>query len=210
MKNVSTLNLALLSFFIFSGCVSAPYRKTGRSRESMLEMKTALEDAHRQVTTTVTALDTLMAGTEGDLRPLFRTYDREVRNLERSSQSARERAEAMRTQNETFFGAWARRIEAIQDLVIREGSEGRFHTTQAEFKAVEAALFEVRDAYAPVIQGLSDLRTALGSDLTAAGVRTHTPSHRAVRNQAIDLQTAIRGAISRIDEVTTDLSQILE
>jgi hypothetical protein len=156
-----------------SGCSSAkgPDR-TARVVESFRATRGQLAEASKQVGTTSDSLRTLTSAGAGDLRPMFDDYVENVRKTQAMADKARNRAEAMRANAESYTAQWQKELSKISDEELRLASEQRAAAAKADFDRVRIAAGDVKGAYAPYRQGLQDVQQYLTNDLTADGARS--------------------------------------
>jgi hypothetical protein len=190
---------------LICGCATSGYQKAGRSALSMSETKAEIQGAYSQVASAAKALDRLMGASVGDLRPLFQGFVAEVKKLEGAASAARSRAIAMQARSQDYFNTWSQEIESINDPAIKGQSLKRLGAAKTSYQQVERSLFETRDGYVPLIASLGDIQTALGQDLTPAGLAAIRPAHLKARQQTIALQGLMKNSMSAIDAATKEL-----
>jgi len=190
---------AVASLVLISGCATSGYQKSDRSTDSMVQTKVEVDSAYKQVTRTITALDTIMRAQVGDLRPLYEDFAAHLKTLDQDAESARSRALSMQSKNQDYFNSWAQEIEAIQDPSVRGKSLNSLKAAKANYQAVEQSLVKTRDAYIPLVSALNDLQTALAQDLTPSGVASLAPAYSKARQQAIDLQAVMITSMKAMD-----------
>jgi hypothetical protein len=197
---------ALAAVVFVSGCATSGYQKAGKSAASMTDTKAEMQGAFTQVTLAINSLDKIMKAQVGDLRPLYKDFAAQVKDLEDAAQAARSRALSMQAKNQEYFATWAQEIEAISDPSIKKQSLTRYNATKTSYQEVEKSLFKIRDAYVPLISSLTDIGTVLNQDLTPAGIAPLRPVYSKARKQAIDLQSDMKNSMKAMDAAAQKLA----
>jgi hypothetical protein len=168
--------------------------------------KEAVLNAHGQVTIAIQSLEKVMGATVGDLRPLYEDFAAQVKTLQSDAQSARNRALSMQKKNQDYFSTWAQEIENIQNPAMKSQSLQRYKAAKASYEKVEQKLFKTGDTYVPLNSTLNDLQTAMGQDLTPAGLNGLRSISPKARQQAIALQAVMKESTAAIDAASRQLS----
>ena len=181
-------------------------KQAQRSAVSMEKTKAEVMSAYGQITSTIGALGTLMSAQVGDLRPLLKDYNSQIKRLSSDADRAKSRAKNMQTKNQQYFSSWSDEINEIADASIKANSLQRYKSTLASYKKVEQLLFTVGAAYRPLMSKLSDLDTAMNLDLTPSGLAALSGPYDNVRAQAVALQSAMRTAMAAMDATVGQLA----
>ncbi len=174
------------------------FKLAERSSNSMKAMLTEIQDAYGQITATIGSLGTLMSAQVGDLRPMLKDFNAEVKQMQTDANTVRSRVIRMQEENKQYFEAWAQEIAAIADPAIKAQSQQRLQQTFAAYQQVEQGLVQTRDSYQPLNSTLGDLQTALNQDLSPAGKAALQPSFAKARDQAVATQTALQTTLKSI------------
>ena len=180
--------IGLAGCALLSGCATSGFRQAGKTALSLDLAQEEIRSAKGQLTATFNALDTIMNSAVGDLRPLFKEYSRELSSLEVTAENARRRALKFRDESVAYFAAWASNIDQITDPALKQQAIQRRGKAIAAYQGIEKSLREVGEGYAPVVTVLNDVKTTLGTDLTASNVAATKPAYLKARNQAMALQ----------------------
>jgi ATP-dependent Clp protease ATP-binding subunit ClpA len=191
MKMNKTMGMALIAALI-AGSALAGAKEAQRSTDSLKATQTEVQDAYNQITATIGSLGTLMSAQVGDLTPMLKDFNVQVKQLQADAESARSRAIKMQDMNKEYFAAWAQEIASISDPAIKAQSQARLQESFANYQKVEQGLVQTRDSYIPLISSLTDLQTALTTDLSPAGKAALQPSFAKARGQAVATQGAMQ------------------
>jgi archaellum component FlaC len=105
---------------------------------------------------TVAALNELVERPAPDLNPQFKTYTTNLGMLETSAGKVRDLAATMDTKSQEYFLQWDTQIATVQDEDIRERSEDRKKTIEANFNKIKNEYAEVRNEFKPLLADLQD------------------------------------------------------
>lgn len=175
--------LALLPCVILA-CASGCASRSGYERASATADKTAdYRDRVVRLSDQVgLALDGLRALAEnpGDSprsnRETFQTFERELANLESLAKSSRKTYGRMDARAERFFGGWTEESAEITDADLKKSAEQRRAALQSNYEKLAEGQREADHALALFVDELTDLRSYLEHDLTAAGLDEARPT----------------------------------
>jgi hypothetical protein len=106
----------------------------------------------------------------------------------------------MEEKSAEYFAAWERNATNISFGIIRERSENRMAEVTNRFHAVNSRYVEAQSVVRPLIVYFTDIRTALSTDLTAAGLE----SVKSIVKNADQNSRKVQIALGRLaDELTT-------
>jgi chromosome segregation ATPase len=162
-----------------------------------------LAEADAQVDATLKSLSALTTQDSGDLRTGFKHYTDDVDKLNKMAESARSRAVAMREKSTEYVQSWQKESAGITNPDVKQVSEARQAAAKADFEKVAAKAEETRAAYAPFVQDLTDIRTAVSNDLTPGGIKAIKP----IADRAIQEGQAVRAKIQALNSEIGGLGQ---
>ncbi len=192
--NIRMAVLAITLGVSLAGCASPGYKQADRAGSSMAETTAALDRGIKQVDADLAALDSLVAARDGNLRPAYKKYSSQVDETEAAAEKGRKRVAALRERADEHFESWVKETESIANPELREAAGARRTQARQAFGALTDSLDQVKVAYDPFIADLRDIRTALGSDLTAAGVNAASPTISKAKSNGQKLKDAIARA----------------
>jgi hypothetical protein len=171
----------------------------------MAATSSRLERGNAQIDAVVASLDAIVAGKNGDLRGLYKKFSDEVSKTGASAEAARKSADDMKARAKEQFDVWANEAQNINDPNLKKANLERRDQARAAFAKVQDATQKAKLAWEPFIGGLRDIRTFLGTDLTAHGVDAVSP---AITKVHTDCQ-ALKAAAAQIQQAITEVKSQL-
>lgn len=168
-KHLNHFAIAALVAFA-SGCATAGYKQAQTTSTSLQEAAQSIDDTLAPLNAVLFALDDLLNRPGEDLTPQFQSYSAAVGNLETSVNNINRHAQQMRADGTVYFDSWEAEIAKIQSNDIQSRSRERKDEMVNDFRAVSAEYAQTRDELEPFMSDLIDIRTALATDLTSAGL----------------------------------------
>ncbi len=192
------LGVALVSLGLF-GCASTMERFVDTPRQSMVKRvdDTAAQAAelNSRIDAALRSLNDIANHPSRDLQRQFSNYRDAVNKVEDAHNKLRGQVEAMNAQGREYLVAWDREIATIREEDLRNRAAERRSDVAGNIDGLHERWVAAREAIAPMINRLREIETALGADLTAAGVESVRPS---VEN-AKDVENA-RDALQELSE----------
>ena len=142
--------------------------KAEKVAEKMLQFDKALASASGQVDKTLQAMNALTVG--GDLMSKYKTFSKEVDNLDKMSQKAKGNAEKAAATRDQYMQEWQKSQEQIQNPQLKASSEARRAELQPKIEAIKSNLGSARDTFTPFMQDLKDLKVFLANQLNPGGI----------------------------------------
>ena len=112
----------------------------------------------------------------------------------------------MRERKTQFFDQWDRDLATIHNENIRARSVQRKTEVMARFNKVEASYGQVQTAFGPFMSDLRDIRTALTTDLTPAGVAAIQEPAKKANQDAQPVRQALTQLAAEFRELGVKLS----
>jgi chromosome segregation ATPase len=156
---------------------------------------------------TVAALNELVERPAPDLNPQFKTYTTNLGMLETSAGKVRDLAATMDTKSQEYFLQWDTQIATVQDEDIRERSEDRKKTIEANFNKIKNEYAEVRNEFKPLLADLQDIRTVLTTDLTVDGLKSINKTVKKVDDESKDVKESLQEMEKRFHDLGVKLSR---
>lgn len=189
-----------------AGCATTGYQRANKAGGSITALRGELMFGRQQVARTLNALNGLTASAVGDLLPKFKTFEREVAQLDKSGQRASRRAAAMRSKTAAYFEQWGKEIETIQNPQVRAESAKRRSETMRSYQQIEGPAREAAAAYDPLLRDLRDIRSHLKQDLTARGIAGARGFVSTATQDAAALQQKIDAVVGELDRIASELN----
>lgn len=208
--NRSTCRFAMIASVVLSasafapmGCSSSSSQAVERSEktvDSLANFKSKLTSANLQLSKTMTALDTVLAGS-GDPKAAFSTFSKELETLRGNGADAKERAETLQKRSKEYVAKWEAEVSTVSDPALKAQADARRANVKERIDEVQATATTAGNAYRPLMKELTDIQTVLANDLTAANIQGVAPVAAKARENAATLKTSIDKFIAEIDNV---------
>lgn len=192
MKHPALLTSLLLISAIFSGCASRGYNRADSAASSVQKAANRVDLGASQIEIALTTLSDLVDNPATDMKPQFSKFNSAVNSLESLSKDIAGKSEAMQKKGAAYFRKWDEELARIQNEDIRSRSATRKTEVVEGFQRVQANYQFTASSLTPFITRLTDIRTALSTDLTPAGL------------------DAIRGAVSSAKTEGASVQQSLQ
>jgi hypothetical protein len=192
------LGLAVLAV---TGCQGPGYQK---SDSVALNAQTAAVHVHgvlRDLDLATNTLHELVNQPATDAKPQFLRFSQALDRLSHSSKNSSERVKALGRNRTPYFEVWDKELLAIKDEEVRKRSQARRDEVRTQFDATIRQSLEAHDSVQPVVAFLSDVRTALSTDLTQKGLVSMQP----LLGRAAELTGQAQGKLGKL---ATDLDSL--
>ncbi len=163
-----------------AGCASAP-ELPPQARTGLTDISSSLANAGKSLDSVVDSLRKL-DGMRGDASALINDYTRNLAALERTVESTRARLSTVRGP-ESFFEAWKKDIDSINDTQLRREGEDRYEVARRALDSVNDSIDSLRDSFAPMYEDMQDLATFLKNDPTVSGIESAGETIRRILGQ---------------------------
>lgn len=166
-------------------------KKGEKAADSLKALAKTVQTGEAQLTEVTSALDQLCNKPNKDLRKPYKAFEKAMKSLSNTAADARKRREGLQKNREAYLAAWDQEIAKIDQVEIRDRSEARRKQVEEELAKLSASASEVGAAYQKYEAQLVDIHTALGLDLTEAGVKSVAPIANEARKSAVTLRESI-------------------
>jgi hypothetical protein len=171
-SRLSVLAIVALSLAGGGGCSTQGEKMV----ESFALTRKTVDEARRQVDTTLVRLHALRSTPVPGLKDGFRSYKESVAKLEKEGVDARQRATAMREEADAHVKAWQKEMAELKDPTIKASMESRRQAVRTNFELLKMYAQDARKAYGPYLAGNKDIVQALTIDLSPAAIASLSPS----------------------------------
>lgn len=193
-----------LAVGVLAGCESSGRTEPSeRAIESLASTRSEVNKAKNVVGETQRALDQLSAAGAGggDVSKAYRNFTKADDNLRDSAQDARKRALEMRDNGRAYMENWEHEMDQVSSPEIRSSATQRRAAVRANYDQMAASARSARDAYQAYDKDLTDIRQALASDMSPAGVQSVQPVIRRAQQNGQVLQQRLDAFSAEIDRV---------
>lgn len=175
-----------------SGCASRGYNRADSAASSMQRAASRVDMGASQIEIALATLTDLVGNPAADMKPQFSKFDSAVNNLESLSKDIAGKSGAMQKKGTAYFQKWDEELARIQSEDIRSRSAARKAEVVQGFDRVQANYQATSVALAPFITRLTDIRTALSTDLTPAGLDSIRGTVGSAKMEGVSVQQSLR------------------
>lgn len=192
MQSMRLIVTALASaIFALTACSQQKYDPAEKVAGQMTEAAGDLSATQANVHSAVESLNSLSSSTGGDLRAKYDAFSKALKSLNASAKEVNDRATAMRQRGQGYFDAWDKEAAAIKNEDIRARSEARRNEVRQQFERVRTLYQDAKAQFTPFQSDLNDIHTALGTDLTPAGLASVRDVVERATTEGSELQETI-------------------
>ena len=192
--------------FFFSGCASTGPEKKQKAVSSIEEFHKELSKNLNQITETLAALNQITKTREGDLYKPYKNFVKQLNRTTENSRNMSKHAEDMAIKGRRYFDTWEKELLDIINSELRSKGEERRGELSKTFSRITNLAQEVQITYQPFIVDLTDIKTALGNDLTTTGLVSLKPYITKANENAKIVMVKLQELADEVDRVTNALS----
>jgi chromosome segregation ATPase len=179
-----------------TGCSQEKYKPAEKAAGGLTDAASNLTKGQASIGEALTSLNNLTSSSGGDLRAKYDSLTKAMNNLDSSAKDAKSKADDMKAKGDAYFANWDKESAAIKNEDIRARSDARKADVKNQFNTVRSLYQQAADQYRPFSSDLHDIHTALGTDLTPAGLN----SVKDVVSRATKEGTALQDTIAKLSE----------
>jgi chromosome segregation ATPase len=142
--------------------------KAEKVAQGLLKFDQSIATAKTQLNTTIASMNALKEG--GDLTAKYKTFTKDVGNLDKMSQTAKTNAQKAAQTRDQYIEEWKKSQEAIANPQLKASSEARRAELQPKIEEIKTSLGAARDTFTPLLQDLKDLTVFLANQLNQGGI----------------------------------------
>jgi hypothetical protein len=191
-----------------SSCATQGYQKGDMAAASMQKAATEVQAEQRALDATVAALGDLINAQGGDLSMPFKRYSYALDHLIASARHTETTGRTMELKSASYVEAWDRQLQSIDYQHIREVSEARRAEVTNRVQAINQRYHESQSVVQPLISYFEDIRKALSTDLTPAGLASLKEVVQNANNNVAKVQTALDALATELTDSSARMSSI--
>ncbi len=191
---------------LLSGCATTGQEKKQKAVSSIEEFHKEVSKNLNQITETVNALNQIEKTTDGDLLKPYHNFVKQLNRIIDNSRSMSKHADAMAIKGGEYFDTWEKELSGIMNSELRaKGGERRGELSKI-FNRITNMARDVQITYQPFLIDLTDIKTALGNDLTTRGIVSMKPYITKANENAKTVMAKLQELADEVDRVTNALS----
>ncbi|MGB3408077.1 MAG: hypothetical protein WBA67_11345 [Jannaschia sp.] len=190
-----------------TGCASNPSgaQRMDSTVSSIASVESLIQDGQIQLGELMAAIDGLEEAEDIDAQ--FRTYQRELRALDRIAERVRAERVSLQTQAAAHATQWRAEAQSLTGDQAQEISQNRRRDFERAVNEVSESLDALRAEYDPFLDRAKDLRVLLENDLTGRGIQATRPVRRTVSNLASELRLQSEETLGAIADARQEFSR---
>jgi hypothetical protein len=199
-------SLAMLALALVTGCKTTNYVRSDETAGKLQATAAEIRIAITNLDGTITALNDLLVNPTGDLRI---QYDRFSLNLDRladSSKRAFDEGPKLQRLSSSYFAAWDKELMTISDEQIRRTSTARKAEVSNQYAGTIGAYQGCQESLTSLLRYLKDIRQALSTDLTIAGLQSVKQPGSSATESAAGARNALGQAAHELDALAAKMS----
>jgi hypothetical protein len=191
MKPITILSVSSVIALLAAGCATHGYTKANSTSAYLLSTSDRILKGVSQIDGATASLTELVEKPDADLTAQFKKFSAAVSGLESVAKDVAARATRIQQLGAAHFQQWDEQLAKIQNEDIRNDSAARKAAVMKQFNEVKASYDETRAAFNPLLADMRDIRTAISTDLTPAGVEAIRKSMTKVNDQGARLRQSL-------------------
>jgi chromosome segregation ATPase len=201
-----SLALAFAAAALPAGCAKDEGReRSGKAVEGLRDTRAELANSEKQVDEVLAAAGAVQSA-QGDLKPAYEKYKKEVAQTEDAADDARKRAQNMRNRSQEYQAKWQQEMSQVSSPELKAAAQARAAKVRGRFDMIQAKAQDARAAYEPFMRDLKDLQTYLSNDLTPPAVQAAGPVFDKVRSSGQVLKQKLDALEQELGDVAAEMS----
>lgn len=205
MKELTTLSIVVAAAAIFAGCATSGYKQADSTGSHLQSSSDRITQAVAQIDAATAVLTELVEKPSADLKLQFKNFSTAVSSLESTARDVGSRATKAQQLGASYFQQWDEQLAKIQNEEIRNNSAERKTAVMKQFDQAKASYDEARTAFNPLLANLRDIRTAISTDLTPAGVEAVRKSMTKINEEAATVRKSLTDLAAQFKELGKSL-----
>jgi chromosome segregation ATPase len=195
----------ILIVVVIVGCANTPVERQDKTAQSLADLRDSMKETRAQIDKTLASLNTLQRASEGQLREAYTPFAKDVDTMAKQAATLDKESSQMKRRSEAWLAAWKDTYGEVKNAELKELTDKRREQVLLNFYQIDGSLAAAREAFAPFIANLQDVKKVIGIDLTPQNVA-------AVSNTAVVQNANQNGAAAAraLDVAITDLQALID
>jgi hypothetical protein len=193
---------------LLTGCETDGFKKGDSAARSYRDASWEVQAESRTLDSTIASLNSLVNQPAADLKPQFERFDQCLYQLEHAAERNEHAAVRIAARNAEYLDAWNKELSTMSFEAVRARSEARKTEVSGHFDAVNRRYSEARSTTEPLIDYLNDIRRALSTDLTPAGLESIKPIVSNANANARKVQEALGRLSTELASSSASMSSV--
>jgi septal ring factor EnvC (AmiA/AmiB activator) len=201
----ATASLLVAAALMAASCQSTDHGASTGS--TITKASEELSRAAQELDATVASLNAMVETPAADLTTQRSAFEDALDDLESTVKSMNTTSAEMNQRGDMFLAEWDNRVRSIQNEDIRETSADRREAVEAGFTKAKKDYAETKADLEPILRDLSDIRTALRSDLTMNGIGAMKSECKKIGKDAASVSKDMRELSKKLSDVATEFNR---
>lgn len=175
-----------------AGCATRGYNRADHAAATAQSAARQIDQGASELELAIAALAELADGEGADRLIRFSKFNGAVDHLGSLPKEIAGNSAAIQQRGAIYFKKWDEELGRIQNDEIRSRSAARKTEVSQDFERVQANYQPTAAVLAPFIEKLRDIRTALSTDLTPAGLDAIRGSINAAKMEGVSVVISMR------------------
>lgn len=168
-RQIGWIGIIVVAFGV-AGCASTPVERKDATSSSLVDLRDSMMATRGQIEKTLTSLNGLTSAPPDRLRAAYQQYAKDTDKIAQQAVTVEKESRQMRSRSQEWLAGWQKSHADVQNPELRALSEGRRAQALERIQNIDRSLAEAREAFAPFVVNLQDVKRVVGNDLTPTGV----------------------------------------
>jgi len=190
-----------------AGCASTPVE---RKEASVVDLRDSMMAIRGQIDKTLASLNGLMSAPPDRLHSAYQQYAKDTDKIAQQAVTVDKESRQMRSRSVKWLAGWQKSQADVHDPELKALSERRHAEALERIQNIERTLVETREAFAPFVANLQDVKQVVGNDLTPNGVAavSGTAVVQNANQSGADVARALDATIADLEVLTQTLTPV--
>ena len=139
--------------------------------ESVRDTGASLKATRAQIDTTLASLNQMLTAQPAQLKPAYEQYSKDVDKMASLAKEADADAKTMASKSKAYLADWKKSQGQIKDQQLSAANDQRRTAVMTSFDGIKTSYDQANTSLKSFNQNLQDIRQAVSSDATPAGVQ---------------------------------------
>lgn len=153
-----------------TGCSSTPVERQEATAQSLADVRDAMKATRTQIDKTLASLNALLVAPETQLRDAYTQFAKDVDSMAKQASVVTSESSQMRRRSDAWLATWKQTYGEVKDPELKAVTDRRREQVMLNFSKIDGSLAAARDAFAPFIANLQDVKKVIGVDLTPQAI----------------------------------------
>jgi hypothetical protein len=188
------------------GCANTPVERQDTASSAWVELRDAMVATRGQIEQTLASLNELTGASPNDLRDAYQQYTKNADKIAQQALTVDKESRQMRKRSDEWLAGWRKSQKDINNAELKAVGEKRRAQALERFQNIDGSFAAAREAFAPFIANLQEVKKVVGNDLTPKGVASDTAVVRNANQSGAAAARALDVTITDLHALTQTLA----